>query len=197
MMVKKAKKKIGLYFGSFNPIHIGHMIIANAMLTHADISELWFVVSPQNPFKKNQHLLHEFDRLDLVELAIANHPEMKASDVEFHMPKPSYTVDTLTYLSEKFPDFQFRLIIGGDNLPSFHKWKNHQIILEHYGLLVYPRPGAAPSLLERHPRVQFVQAPILDISATYIRKCIKTGKSIQYLVPKEVEEQIIAKKFYF
>lgn len=189
-------KQVGLFFGSFNPIHIGHMIIANTMLQYSAIDELWFIVSPQNPFKKNQDLLHEFDRYDLVERAIDQHPQMRVSDIEFHMPRPSYTVDTLAYLYDRHPDIHFRLIIGGDNLASFHKWKNHKVILDNYGLLVYPRPGAKKSDLLSHRRVEVVEAPLMDISATFIRKAIKAGKSVRYLVPQAVEEQIIAKKYY-
>jgi len=188
--------KIGLFFGSFNPIHMGHMIIANVMVTTTDMEQVWFVVSPQNPFKKRDSLLHEFDRIDMVNAAIHDNYQLKASDIEFNMPKPSYTVDTLVYLSEKYPEHEFRLIIGEDNLKSFPKWKNHDIILERYGLYVYPRPNAKPSVLVNHPNVKVVEAPMIDISATFIRKCVKENKSIKYLVPDSVEERILSKKFY-
>jgi nicotinate-nucleotide adenylyltransferase len=186
--------KIGLFFGSFNPIHLGHLIIANTILSNADLNEVWFVVSPQNPFKKQQSLLHEFDRLKMVELAIADHFHFKASDVEFRMPKPSFTIDTLTYLSEKFPQHAFQVMIGSDNLNHFHKWKNHHLILENYGLIVYPRPG---EMIEfHHPKVTFIEAPLMDISATFIRETLQKGKSVRYLLPPKVEEYIIDKKLY-
>lgn len=190
------EKSVGLFFGSFNPIHIGHLVIANTMLEVDAINEVWFVVSPQNPFKKQKSLAHEFDRLDLVETAIADHFQMKASDIEFQMPKPSYTADTLAYLSDRYPDHKFKLIIGQDNLKSFPKWKNHEVILNNYGLLVYPRPNAEESPLEEHENVKFIEAPKLDISATFIRKSIKNGRSVKYLIPDAVLERIYAKKMY-
>lgn len=189
-------KSIGLFFGSFNPIHVGHLIIANTMLEEAVIDEVWFVVSPQNPFKKQNTLAHEFDRFDLVEAATADHFQMKATDIEFQMPKPSYTADTLAYLTDKYPDYQFKLIIGQDNLKSFPKWKNYEVILSQFGLLVYPRPNSRPSELESHPNVRFVEAPQLDISATFIRKAIKNNRSVKYLVPEVVLDRIKAKKLY-
>lgn len=188
--------KVGLFFGSFNPIHIGHLIIANIMVEQTDLDRSWFVVSPQNPFKKKNSLLHEFDRYDLVRTAIHDNFNLEVSDVEFQMPKPSYTVDTLTYLSEQHPEHEFYLIIGSDNLPSFHKWKNHEVILQRYGLKVYIRPGHEKHPLFDHPHVAVVDAPLLDISATYIRNLVKDGKSIRYLVPDAVEELVRAKKFY-
>lgn len=188
--------RIGLLFGSFNPIHVGHLIIANTMATTGDLEQVWFVVSPQNPFKKTKSLLHEFDRLDMVERAIADNSRLKATNIEFSMPKPSYTTDTLTRLAEKHPQHTFRLIIGEDNLVQFANWKNHQQILEYYGLNVYPRPRAAESTFKTHPNVQLVEAPLLDISATYIRDCIRSGRSIRYMVPEVVEEMIERKKFY-
>lgn len=188
--------KVGLYFGSFNPIHIGHLIIANTMVELTDIEQVWFVVSPQNPFKQRSDLLHEFDRLDMVNDAIHDNYNLKTTDVEFNMPKPSYTIDTLTYLSDKYPSHQFRLVLGEDNLHHFHKWKNADKILEYYGLLVYPRPKAKPSGLVKHEKVEMVNAPLIDISATFIRKCVKNNRSIKYLVPDAVGERIKAKKFY-
>lgn len=188
--------KIGLFFGSFNPIHVGHLIIANTVAESTDVNQVWFVVSPHNPFKKSSSLLHEFDRLDMVRLAIADNPKLNVTDIEFHLPRPSYTVDTLTYLQEKYPQHQFRLIIGEDNLPTFNKWKNYKQILEYYGLFVYPRPGTFKSELLTHSNVQLVEAPMLDISATFIRNCIKNNRSIRYLVHEDVETMIRAKKFY-
>ncbi|MCG8475581.1 MAG: nicotinate-nucleotide adenylyltransferase [Cytophagales bacterium] len=186
---------VGLFFGSFNPIHIGHLIIADAIVDYAQLDEVWFVVSPQNPFKKKSSLLHEFDRLDMVREAIKNNDRFRATDVEFSMPQPSYTIDTLTYLSEKFPRHKFQVIAGGDNLSHFHKWKNHEKILE-YGLIVYPRPQSKPSRFDEHPKVSFVPAPMVDISATFIRNNILNGKSVRYLVTEGVLELIESRKYF-
>ncbi len=188
--------QIGLFFGSFNPIHNGHLIIAQSVLEFARLDEIWFIVSPQNPLKKNKKLLHEFDRLDMVRLAIEDNIRFRASDIEFHMPKPSFTIDTLTYLREKFPEKSFKLIIGGDNLAIFPKWKNSQQILDSFGLIVYPRPGSTPGELINHPNVSYIEAPIMSISATFIRKCIQEEKSIRYLVPGKVADFIESKKLY-
>jgi len=189
-------QKIGLFFGSFNPIHIGHMIIANIMAENTDLNKVWFVVSPQNPFKPSKGLLHEFDRYDMVKAAIADHYKLEVTDVEFNLPKPSYTIHTLAYLTEKHPGKEFKVIIGEDNLENFSKWKNHEQILEQFGLYVYPRPHVTNSELKRHPNVKLIEAPLLDISATYIRSCIKNNKSIRYLVPEPVEQLIRHKHFY-
>jgi nicotinate-nucleotide adenylyltransferase len=189
-------KEIGLFFGSFNPIHTGHMIIANLVKETTSVEEVWFIVSPQNPFKKNKNLLHEFDRLDMVNAAIADDYQFRSSDVEFNMPRPSYTIDTLTLLQEKHPDKKFKLIIGEDNLASFPKWKNHDKILEHFGLIVYPRPNSKPSDLRNHKNVQVIDAPEVDISATLIRKLVKNGKSINFLVPDTVAGLIQSKGFF-
>ncbi len=189
-------QKIGLFFGSFNPIHIGHLIIANIMAENTDLSKVWFVVSPQNPFKPSKGLLHEFDRYDMVKAAIADHYKLEVSDVEFNLPKPSYTIYTLAYLTEKYPGKEFKVIIGEDNLENFAKWKNHDEILNQFGLYVYPRPHVTNSEFARHPHVKMIEAPLLDISATYIRNCIKNNKSIRYLVPEPVEQLIRLKDFY-
>lgn len=186
----------GLFFGSFNPIHIGHLIIANTMLENGGIEEVWFVVSPQNPLKLRSNLEHEFDRYDMVRAAIDDNYKFKATDVEFRMPKPSYTSDTLAYLSDKFPNNHFKLIIGEDNLAAFPKWKNHQAILNNYGLLVYPRPNSKPSEIKNHPGVEVVEAPLLDISATFIRNQIKKNKSVKYLIPDAVYEIIRQRKLF-
>lgn len=189
--------EIGLFFGSFNPIHIGHLIIANTIVEQKDISQVWFIVSPLNPFKSSKSLLHEFDRLDMVELAIEDNYNFKASDVEFNMPRPSYTIDTLTYLAEKYPQHHFRLIIGEDNLKNFHKWKNSQQILDLYGLDVYPRPNVdGTAKVKEHPNVRIVEAPLLDISATYIRNAVRNNRSIKYIVHDRVMEYIKNKKLY-
>ncbi len=189
-------QKVGLFFGSFNPIHIGHMIIANIMAENTDLNKVWFVVSPQNPFKPGKGLLHEFDRYDMVKAAIADHYKLEVSDVEFNLPKPSYTIHTLAYLTEKFPGKEFKVIIGEDNLENFAKWKNHEQILDQFGLYVYPRPQVTNPELKRHPNVKMIEAPRLDISATYIRNCIKNNKSIRYLVAEPVEQMIRLKHFY-
>lgn len=190
--------KVGLFFGSFNPIHTGHLIIANAILEMADLDQVWFVVSPQNPFKKKSNLEHEFDRLDMVRAAIADNPSMQASDVEFHMPKPSYTADTLAYLVAKYPSYQFKLIVGEDNLAGFRKWKNADFILDNYQLLVYPRPNVKKvnSELISHPNIVFMEAPMVDISATFVRTLIKNRRSIKYLVPDSVKDLIVSRKLY-
>ena len=189
-------QRIGLFFGSFNPIHIGHLIIANAIAENTDLEKIWFVVSPQNPLKSGKGLLHEQDRYDMVKVAIADNHKLDVSDVEFHLPKPSYTINTLTHLAEKFPTRRFSVIIGGDNLANFSQWKNHDQILEHYGLYVYPRPGVTNDEVRRHRNVTMVEAPLLDISATYIRSCVKANKSIRYLVPEAVEGIIRLRGFY-
>lgn len=188
--------KIGLFFGSFNPIHMGHLIIANLMAETTDLKKVWFVVSPQNPFKPSKGLLHEFDRYDMVRAAIFNNFNLEVSDIEFHLPKPSYTIHTLVHLHEKFPDKEFKIIMGEDNLASFVRWKNYERILEDYGLYVYRRPNVQLSELHTHPNVTFVEAPLLDISATFIRNCIRNKQSVRYLVPDVVEEMIRAKGFY-
>lgn len=186
--------KIGLYFGSFNPIHVGHLIIAQSLFQRGGLDQVWFVVSPQNPLKKQESLAHELDRLRMVELAIGDNFDFRATDVEFRMPRPSYTIDTLTYLSDKYPQHQFSLFLGSDNLNHFSKWKNYQAILDNYPILVYPRPGEFKRM--DHPGVSYVEAPLLDISATFIRQSIQEGLSVRYLLPQKVEEYILDKKLY-
>jgi nicotinate-nucleotide adenylyltransferase len=188
--------KVGLFFGSFNPIHIGHLAIANIMAETANIDQVWFVVSPQNPFKNTKGLAHEFDRIDMVEAAIYDNPKLRATNIEFNMPKPSYTIDTLAYLSDKYPSYQFSLIIGEDNLKNFPKWKNYEVILKQYGLYVYPRPNTGSSKLKDHPSVKWVKSPLFDISATFIRNLMQLNKSIKYLVPDAVIEVINNRKLY-
>lgn len=188
--------KIGLFFGSFNPVHIGHLIIANIMAETTDLNKVWMVVSPHNPFKPSKGLLHEFDRFDMVRAAVFDHYKIEASDIEFHLPKPSYTIHTLVHLREKHPDKEFKVIMGEDNLTNFVKWKSHKVILEDYGLYVYPRPDAQPSELKTHPNVKMVYAPLLDISATFIRNCVRNHQSVRYMVPDVVEEMIRTRGFY-
>lgn len=166
------------------------------MIENGPLDKIWFVVTPQNPLKPSKSLLHEFDRYDLVQAAISDNYKFEVSDVEFHLPKPSYTAYTLAHLSEKNPDKEFVLIIGEDNLRNFEKWKNYQQILENYKLYVYPRPGVTKDEVQRHKNIRLVEAPVLDISATFIRKQIKNKKSIRYLVPESVDQMIKAKGFY-
>ncbi len=188
--------KVGLYFGSFNPIHNGHLIIANHVINFTDLDEVWFVISPQNPFKKKSNLLDSYDRLHLVELAIGENPRIKPSTIEFNMPVPSYTIDTLTYLKEQNPDYEFTLIMGSDNLVNFHKWKNHDVILKYYSIIVYMRPGYEDVPFLDHPKVNALDAPLLEISSSFIRKLIKEGKSPQYLVPDKVYQEIESSHLY-
>ena len=188
--------KIGLFFGSFNPIHVGHLIIANYMATQTDLKQVWLVVSPQNPFKTKSSLARDYDRLHLVELAIEDNPALRASDIEFKLPKPSYTIDTLTYLREKYPQHEFTLIMGGDNLATLPKWKNYEAILKYYSVYVYQRPQYEAGELSQHPSVRLFEAPLMQISASYIRRCIKAGHSIQYLVPTPVFEYLSSSHLY-
>jgi len=187
--------QIGLYFGSFNPIHIGHLIIANHIVQNTAIDKVWFVVSPQNPLKPSHTLLNEYHRLHLVELAIQDNVHFKASNIEFQLPKPSYTIDTLTYLKEKFPQEIFSVIMGSDSFQNLPKWKNAELLLENYKIFVYQRPNFEVNV-DAFPMVTTVQAPHLDISATFIRQQIKNGKSIQYLVPEAVSEYIEANHYF-
>lgn len=185
--MKSVQPRVGLFFGSFNPVHIGHMIIASYMVTQTDLKEVWMVVSPHNPHKKKASLARDHDRLHLVNLAIGDSPGLRASNVEFSLPRPSYTIDTLAYLKEQYPSREFALIMGGDNLVSLPKWKNYELLLRDYQIYVYQRPEADESPLTDHPNVRLQAAPLMQISSTYIRKCIREGKSIRYLVPPSVE----------
>jgi nicotinate-nucleotide adenylyltransferase len=186
---------IGLYFGSFNPIHVGHLIIANHILNHSDIDKVWFVLSPHNPLKDSHSLLNEYDRLHLVELAIKDNPKFRASNVEFRLPKPSYTIDTLTYLREKFPLEQFYVIMGSDSFQNIHRWKNYELLLAQYPVIVYRRPGFEVEL-PKEGNVQVLDAPMLDISASFIRNEIKAKRSVQYLLPDPVWEYILENRYY-
>ena len=173
--------RIGLFFGSFNPVHVGHMIIANYMITHADIEKLWMVVSPHNPHKVKKSLANNYDRLNLIKTAIGEHDYISASDIEFNLPVPSYTIDTLTYLNEKYPQHTFSLIMGGDNLYNFHKWKNYELLLDRHEILVYKRPTHEVPEIASHPNIQIFDAPMLNISSSYIRAEIAAERSIRYL----------------
>jgi nicotinate-nucleotide adenylyltransferase len=178
--------KTGLFFGSFNPVHTGHMIIANYMATQTDLEEVWLIVSPHNPLKDKSSLANDYDRLHLVNLAIGENTRLKASDIEFHLPRPSYTIDTLVHLKEKFPQREFILIMGSDNLDTLHKWKNYEILLRDYNIYIYDRPGHTEGKYRDHSSVRIFPVPLMYLSATYIRQCIQSGKSIQYLVPDAV-----------
>jgi nicotinate-nucleotide adenylyltransferase len=186
---------IGLYFGSFNPIHIGHLIIGSFIANNQKVDQVWFVVSPQNPFKSSGSLLNEYHRLHLVQLAIEGDPLLRASDIEFKLPRPSYTIDTLQYLAERYPQHTFSIIIGSDSYENLHKWKNAEVILRDYPIYVYQRPRFEQEQT-KEKNVSFLKAPLLDISATAIRKAIKEGKSIRYLVPEKVREEIERNNYY-
>jgi nicotinate-nucleotide adenylyltransferase len=191
-------KKIGLYFGTFNPIHIGHLAIANYMAEFSDLDELWMVVTPHNPHKKKNSLLDNHHRYEMVYRATQSYPKLKPNDVEFKLPQPNYTVHTLAYLQEKHPQNQFHLIMGEDNLKSFHKWKNYEVILENHNIYVYPRiaEGIAESQFTDHPKIHRIDAPIMEISSTFIRKAIADHKNIRPLLPENVWEYIDEMNFY-
>ena len=191
-------KKIGLFFGSFNPIHIGHLILANYIVEYTDLDELWFVVSPQNPLKSKKSLLHDHDRYDMVEMAIKNYPKMRVSDIEFSMPRPSYTLDSLTYLRERYPEYTFGLIMGEDNLVSLPKWKNYETLIKNHQIIVYPRVLAQDTDKESitHENICKINAPIIELSATEIRKMIREKKNVRPMLPPEVFEYIDTKGFY-
>lgn len=190
--------KVGLYFGTFNPIHIGHLIIANHMAEYSDLDEVWFVVTPQSPHKKKQSLLDNHHRFELVYIAVENYQKLKASDIEFKLPQPNYTVHTLVYISEKYPNHEFSLIMGEDNLKSFHKWKNYEAILEDHHIYVYPRisEGNIKTNFDEHPKVHKVDAPIIQISATLIRNGIQQNKNVEPMLSKEVWKYIDEMNFY-
>jgi nicotinate-nucleotide adenylyltransferase len=190
------KKKTGLFFGSFNPIHIGHMIVASYMREFTDLDEVWFVLSPQNPLKDKKSLLADHHRLMLANTAIENDPEFRVSDIEFKMPKPSYTIDTLTWLNEKYPNREFVVIAGTDIFPSFHKWKNHEVILEYYSLYIYNRPGYDPGKYQNHPSIKFFEAPMIELSSSFIRKAIRNGKDVRYMLMPDVWKYIRDMHFY-
>ena len=190
--------KIGLYFGTFNPIHVGHLIIANHMAENSDLDEIWMVVTPQNPFKKKSSLLDNYHRLQLVDLATENYPKIKASKIEFDLPQPNYTVHTLAHISDKFPEHNFSLIMGEDNLKSFHKWKNYEVILEHHHIYVYPRisEGKTETQFDNHPKIHKIDSPIIQISSTQIRKGIQEGKNMQPMLSNSVWKYIDEMNFY-
>ena len=180
--------RIAIFSGSFNPIHNGHLAIAHEVLTQGAADELWFLVSPQNPLKKNIRLFPETDRLEMVKLAIENETGMKASDFEFHLPRPTYTINTLEKLREKYPEHQFKLLIGGDNLIIFHKWVEHKRIIDEFGLIVYPRPDFDTESLPKFPNTTIITAPLINLSATEIREKLVKGESITGMVPEKVAD---------
>ena len=188
--------KIGLFFGSFNPIHVGHLIIANYIAQYTDVEQVWLVVSPHNPLKTKSDLVNMYDRLEMAKLATDNAEKIRVSDIELNLPQPSYTIDTLIHLKEKYPEHQYTLIMGADNLKSLKKWKNYEVLLRDYKFLVYPRPGYENSELVNHPSVTITETPQLELSSTFIRKALKEGKNVQFFVPDSVLEFIDAKNLY-
>lgn len=187
--------KIGLYFGSFNPIHVGHLIIANHVINETEEQQVWFVVSPQNPFKQSSSLLNEYHRLHLAQIAVEDDIRLRAIDIEFKLPRPSYTINTLIYLQEKYPQHEFTIIMGSDSFQNLPKWKNAELLIRDCSFIVYNRPGY--ELKELHnAKVNILNAPLLTISATLIRSNIQKGKSICYLVPDKVRDYIIENNYY-
>lgn len=204
-------KKIGLYFGTFNPIHIGHLIIANHLAEYTDLDQVWFIVSPQNPHKKRDTLLEDYHRLAMVKIAVEDNAKLSASDIEFNLPKPSYTSNTLAYLLEKYPDKKFALIMGEDNLRTLHKWKNYEHILSEHDIFVYPRalteseqeeaniinpkPKGLPEVYN-HTNIHLIDAPVMKLSASFIRESIKEGKDVKYLLTSPVYKYLDEMNFY-
>jgi len=190
--------KVGLFFGTFNPIHVGHLTIANHIAEYSDLNQVWFVVTPHSPFKKKNSLLDDHQRLEMVYRATKDYPKLRQSDIEFKLPQPNYTVNTLAHLEEKYPDHEFALIMGEDNLKSFHKWKNYLIILEMHDIYVYPRvsEGKVETEFDEHPRIHHVDAPIMELSSTFIRKSIKEGKNVRPMLPENVWEYLDEMNFY-
>ena len=194
----KMQKNIGLYFGTFNPIHIGHLTIANHMAEFSTLDEIWMIVTPHNPFKKKSSLLDNHHRLEMVRLATDHYPKLKPSNIEFDLPQPNYTVNTLAVLEEKYPDYLFNLIMGEDNLKSLQKWKNYEVILERYSIFVYPRisEGTVEHQFTDHQKITMVDAPIMEISSTFIRKSIANEKNIRPLLPEAVWQYCDEMNFY-
>ncbi|HEX8576042.1 MAG TPA: nicotinate (nicotinamide) nucleotide adenylyltransferase [Flavobacterium sp.] len=194
--------KIGLYFGTFNPIHTGHLIIANHMAEFSDLNQIWMVVTPHNPHKQKNTLLDDYQRLQMVNLATEDFPKIKASDIEFKLPQPNYTINTLAHLTEKFPQHEFSLIMGEDNLKSLHKWKNYEVILQNHEVYVYPRiiqesADMFTGIIDKHhPKIHIIDAPIVEISSSFIRENIKNGKNVKPLLPQKVWEYIDHNLYY-
>ncbi|MCK8479136.1 nicotinate (nicotinamide) nucleotide adenylyltransferase [Psychroserpens algicola] len=190
--------KIGLYFGTFNPIHVGHLTIANHLAEYSDLDKIWFVVTPHSPFKKKSSLLDNRQRYEMVYRATKEYTKLEPSDIEFNLPQPNYTINTLTYLQEKYAEHEFALIMGEDNLKSFHKWKNYELILEHHDIYVYPRisEGTVETEFDNHKKIHNIDAPIMELSSTFIRKSIKEGKNVRPMLPEHVWEYLDEMNFY-
>jgi len=188
--------KVGLYFGSFNPVHIGHLAIANYILEFTELEQIWFVISPQNPFKEKKSLLNDYHRFELLYRAISENNNYRVSDIEFKLPKPSYTIDTLVFLTEKYPTHQFSLVMGSDNISNFHKWKNFDKILEYHKIYVYPRNNYLGCQFDNHEKVQFVNAPQIEISSSFIRKSISQGTELPFFMPQKAYDYMREMNFY-
>jgi nicotinate-nucleotide adenylyltransferase len=190
--------KVGLFFGSFNPIHIGHLVIANHLVEYSDLDQVWFVVTPHNPFKNKNSLLDNYQRLEMVYRATKDYTKLKPSDIEFNLPQPNYTINTLVHLQEKYPKNEFALIMGEDNLKSFHKWKNYELILENHHIYVYPRVSeqTVSTQFDGHKKIHVINAPLMELSSTFIRKSIKEGKNVQPMLPQHVWEYLDEMNFY-
>lgn len=196
-MATLSNKKTGLFFGSFNPIHVGHLIIANHLVEHTDLDEVWFLISPHSPFKVKSTLLADHHRYALVNYAVEDNPNLWASNIEFDMPQPSYTAHTLAFLEEKYPMKEFALIMGEDNIIHINKWKNYEFILDNFPIYVYPRPGVEKTEFQELPSVHIVEnVPMMEISSSFIRKCIKEGKDVNYLLTKRVYDYVMEMNFY-
>ncbi len=192
----RRRKKVGLFFGSFNPIHIGHLAIANYMAEFSDLNEVWFVISPHNPLKEKTGLLAEAHRYYMVQMAVEDDARFKASNVEFKLPKPSFTIDTLTYLSEAYPNLDFAIIMGADQLPSFHKWKNPESIIQNYARYVYPRPGISDAEYSKHINIIKIEAPVMEVSSSFIREAVRSKKDVRHFLPNGVFEYIKEMHYY-
>ena len=190
--------KVGLFFGSFNPIHIGHLVIANHLEEYSDLDQVWFVVTPHNPFKNKNTLLDNYQRLEMVYRATKDYSKLKPSDIEFNLPQPNYTINTLVHLQEKYPQHEFALIMGEDNLKSFHKWKNYELILENHHIYVYPRVSdqKVETRFDGHKKIHVINAPLMELSSTFIRNAIKEGKNVQPMLPQHVWEYLDEMNFY-
>jgi len=195
-MSSQYSKKTGLFFGSFNPIHIGHLVVGEYMVENTDLDDFWFIISPHNPLKEKKTLLADHHRLAMVNLAIEDDARFQSSNIEFKMPQPSYTIDTLTYLQEKHPQNQFVLISGTDIFPSFHKWKNYKELLSQYQLYIYNRPAYEPGNYAGHENIHLFNAPLMEISASFIRQSIREGKNVRYMLPEKVYAYIKEMHFY-
>jgi len=188
--------EIGLYFGSFNPVHIGHLAIANYILEYSKLEQIWFVVSPQNPFKDKKSLLKDYHRVELLHRAIGENNAFRVSDIELKLPQPSYTIDTLAYLHEKYPTHLFSILMGSDNIASFHKWKNYEQIIAYHDLFIYPRADYKGSNFDTNPKVHFINAPQIEISSSFIRQAIKEGKNLPFYMPTEAYNYLQEMNFY-